>query len=538
MPLLLLAALPAAGPAAPVATADRPPNVVLVVVGDLGARDLGCDGSTFHRTPHLDALAKAGLRFTDFSTAAPVGPPTRAAVLTGRHPARLGVTDAAPGRGDRPDQRLRPPSARADLPADADTVSAALARRGYATAHVGGDDPLAAEAFIDKHKDRPFFLSLTHDAGHPSPRALVDKYRVTPAHGRQSNPAYAARLEAVDAGVGRVLKQLDDLKLAADTLVIVTSDNGGVATRDGRPFAPTINTPFREGKGYLYDGGVRVPCLMRWPAGIEPGTVTDAVASSVDLCDTILDVAGAAGDRRDGVSLRPLFRGDRLPDRAVYWHYPHYSDQGGRPGGAVRRGEYKLVEYFEDGRRELFDLKRDVGEGRNLAADRPEVAARLAADLAAWRKAVGAKVPTPNPGYRPNPPDRDGVITLHARTALVQGTMLRFEPLPHKDTLGYWVNRDDTATFDFTVETPGTFAVEVLQGCGTGSGGAEVELAVGGQKLTFTVKETGGFQQFEARAVGTLTIETAGRHTLTVRAKTKPGPAVMDLRQVVLRPAK
>ena len=147
-------------------------------------------------------------------------------------------------------------------------------------------------------------------------------------------------------------------------------------------------------------------------------------------------------------------------------------------------------------------------------------------------------MPTPNPDYKPNPPNKDGVITMHARTALVQGAMLRFEPLPHKNTLGFWVNKDDSATFDFTADKPGTFTVEVLQGCGKGSGGSEVEIAVGDEKLTFTVKDTGGFQAFEAREVGTLKVEKAGKHTLTVKAKTKPGVAVMDLRQIVLKPAK
>jgi hypothetical protein len=147
-------------------------------------------------------------------------------------------------------------------------------------------------------------------------------------------------------------------------------------------------------------------------------------------------------------------------------------------------------------------------------------------------------MPTPNPDYKPNPPSKDGTITLHARTATVTGVMLRFEPLPHKNTLGFWVNKDDAASFEFTIEKPGTYTVQVLQGCGKGSGGAEVELAVGSSSLTFTVKDTGGFQAFEARDVGTLTIDKPGRHTLTVKAKTKPGVAVMDLRQVVLKPGK
>ena len=158
--------------------------------------------------------------------------------------------------------------------------------------------------------------------------------------------------------------------------------------------------------------------------------------------------------------------------------------------------------------------------------------------LDAWRKEVGAKMPTPNPDYKPNPPNKDGVDHDARAHGARHGVQLRFEPLPHKNTLGFWTNKDDFATFEFTVEKPGTFTVEVLQGCGKGSGGAEVEIAVGDEKLTFTVKDTGGFQNFEAREVGTLKIEKAGRHTLTVKAKTKPGVAVMDLRQIVLKPVR
>jgi arylsulfatase A len=240
----------------------------------------------------------------------------------------------------------------------------------------------------------------------------------------------------------------------------------------------------------------------------------------------------------DGVSLVPVLRGEKPVPQNLYWHFPHYSNQGGKPGGAVRTGDYKLVDFYEGGRRELFDLKKDISESRNLAAEKPEVVKELAAKLDEWRKTVGARMPTPNPDYRPNPPAKDGSITLHARTAAVHGVQLRYEPLPHKVTLGFWTNKDDWAEFEFTAGKPGTFAVEVLQGCGKGSGGAEVEIAVGDEKLTFTVKDTGGFQNFEARAVGTIKLENAGRYTLSVKPKTKPGAAVMDLRQIVLKPAK
>ncbi len=603
--LRLLLVLAALGFASRLTAADHP-NVVLILIDDLGQRDLGCYGSTYYRTPHIDKFATQGVRFTDAYAACPVCSPTRASILTGKYPQRFGITDWLPGQPDRPFMKLKRPALPDHLPLEAVTIAEALKPAGYVTGSIGkwhlgghGFDPtksgfdtniagdqsgtpysyfapyrnkkasipgldtapegeyltdrLAAEAvkFITANKAKPFFLYLPHYGVHTPMRAkqaLIDKYK--PGRpGTQGNPTYAAMVESMDEAVGTVLKALDDLKLADNTLVIFTSDNGGLATLEGMPFAPTINTPLREGKGYLYEGGVRVACVMKWPAVIKAGTTTDELSCSIDLFDTILDATQANPDRkvggepkRDGISRVPIFRGEKMKDRELFWHYPHYANQGSRPGGAVRRGDYKLIHYYEDDRYELFDVKNDISESRNLIKDeRPAVMVAyvtLFKALRGWREEVGAKMPTANPDYRPNPPNKDGIITMHARTALVQGAMLRFEPLPHKNTLGFWVNKDDSATFDFTATQPGTFTVEVLQGCGKGSGGAEVELAVGDEKLTFTVKDTGGFQNFEAREVGTLKIDKAGKHTLTVKAKTKPGAAVMDLRQIVLKPTK
>jgi arylsulfatase A len=608
--LLSLAVLVALAFGSRLTAADQP-NVVLFVIDDLGQRDLGCYGSNFYKTPNIDRMAKDGLRFTDFYAACPVCSPTRASIMTGRYPQRMNVTDWIPGRKDLPDQRLKRPAINNELPLEEVTIAEALKKRGYATAimgkwHLGGKgfepqkqgfdvniagdetgtprsyfapfenkngkmpglekaeegeyltDRLALEAekFIEANKAKPFFLYLPHYAVHTPLRAkqaIIDKYKVTPKAGSQSNPVYAAMVESMDEAVGRVLKALDTHKLSDNTLVIFTSDNGGLATTEGSPTGATFNAPLREGKGFLYEGGVRVACIMKWPAKIRPGTTTDEVACSIDLFDTVLDATRdpkndpeVANSKRDGRSLVPIFSGAKMKLRHLFWHYPHYANQGSRPGGAIRFGDIKFIEYYEDGRRELFDVKKDISESRNLAAEKPELVKELAAELDNWRKEVGAKMPTPNPDYKPNPPNKDGVITMHARTALVSGVMLRFEPLPHKNTLGFWTNKDDYATFDFTVEKPGKFTVEVLQGCGKGSGGAEVELLVGDwgkgltvlESLTFTVKDTGGFQNFEAREVGTLEIKKPGGHTLTVRAKTKPGVAVMDLRQIVLKPAK
>jgi arylsulfatase A-like enzyme len=574
--------------------ADRP-NIVLILADDLGWADLGCYGSKYHRTPHLDQFAAAGLRFTNAYTACPVCSPTRASLLTGRYPQRYNLTDWLPGRPDRTDQKLLRPKINQQLPLEEITLAEALKPAAYVSGHVGkwhlggkgfgpeqqgfavniaGDqtgtcrsyfapfkskdgtfmpgleaapdgeyltDRLTSEAekFITANRDRPFFLYLAHYAPHTPLRAkpeLVAKYKAG-KHGEQGNPAYAAMLESLDDGVGRVLAKLDELKLAERTIVIFTSDNGGLATLEGMPAAATYNGPLREGKGYLYEGGIRVPLLVRWPGVTKAGTTSAVPVCSIDFFPTALEACGVtSAAKTDGVSLVPLLKGGELKRDALYWHYPHYANQGSRPGGAVRAGAFKLIEFYEDGHRELYDVTKDVSEARNLIAEKPEVAKELSAKLDAWRKDVGARMMTPNPDYVPNPQAKDGTVALPARTADVHGTQLRFEPLPHKNTLGFWTRADDWVSWEFTVTKPGTFAVEVLQGCGKGQGGSEVEVSVGDQALRFTVQDTGHFQNFQAREIGAVKIDRAGRHTLTVRPKKKAAAAVMDLRAVTLKP--
>lgn len=578
--------------------AESRPNVVLILADDLGWADLGCYGSKFHQTPHLDRMASEGVRFTQAYAACPVCSPTRAAVLTGKYPQRFNLTDWLPGRADQPAQRLKRPVIRQELPLDAVTLAEVLQQAGYVTGHIGkwhlggdgfgptqqgflknigGDhtgtplsyfapfqrngrfmpgletapegeyltDRFAAEAekFLDQHHDKPFFLYLPHNAVHTPLRARADKiaqFQAAAAKsgvGTQRNPVYAAMLASLDDAVGRVLKKLDDLKLTDKTLVIFTSDNGGLATLEGMPAPATINSPLREGKGYLYEGGIRVPLLVKWPGHIKP-TVTSAAACSIDLFPTITEAClGKPATDVDGISLLPLLeRGEAVPARDLFWHYPHYANQGSRPGAAVRSGEFKLIEFYESGRRELFNVVQDVGEGRNLAVAQPDLVKELSAKLDAWRKQVDAQMMTPNPNYVPNPQAADGTITLPAARADVFGVMLRFEPLPHKNTLGYWVQPDDWASWEFQVTKPGKFEIEALQGCGTGSGGSEVEFAVGDQKVVMTVQDTGHFQNFVRRNIGTIEINKPGRHTLTVKPLKKPGVAVMDLRQVKLSP--
>jgi arylsulfatase A-like enzyme len=377
-------------------------NVVLILADDLGWADLGCYGSTYHKTPNLDRLAGQSLRFTHGYAACPVCSPTRAALLTGRYPPRSGITDWLPGRPDRPDQKLKRPQLVNDLPASEVTLASAFKKAGYVTGHIGkwhlggkggapedrgfdvnigGDhtgtplsyfapyvgkkdkrfmpglenapageyltDRYAAEAerFLDANRDKPFFLYLPHNAVHTPMRGkpeLIARYKPGPA-GKQGNPTYAAMLESLDDAVGRVLKKIDDLKLADRTIVIFTSDNGGLATLEGMAQAPTINTPLREGKGYLYEGGIRVPLIVKWPRVTKVGTTTDVPACSIDFFPTLLDACGIPSEAKpDGINLGPVLKGGKIEREALYWHYPHYANQGSRPGGAVRAGNLIL----------------------------------------------------------------------------------------------------------------------------------------------------------------------------------------------------
>ena len=586
--------------------ADRP-NIVLMVIDDLGASDLGCYGSTYHRTPHLDALAKGGVRSTQAYAACPVCSPTRAALMTGKWPARLHLTDWLPGRPDNPAQMLARPAFNNHLPLDEVTLAELLRSAGYATASIGkwhlggagfeptrqgfqlniaGDDRgsppgyfapyvrnnptltgledapageyltdrLASEAekFIAAHAREPFFLYVAHFGVHTPLQGkpeLVEQFPKVDKLGAQANPIYAAMLQSVDDSVGRIQRQLASLGLSERTLFVFTSDNGGLATLEGPHTPATSNAPLREGKGYLYEGGIRVPLIAHWPKQLPAGSTSDAVVSSVDLLPTILAAAKVETPQDiDGENAWPSWQG-QTPDEqfaardAIYWHYPHYSNQGGKPGGAIRVGDWKLIEFYEDNRRELFNLKQDPRESRNRAADEPERVQQLATRLASWRKEVNAQNMTPFAGYKPNPPDKEGVITLHAKTARVSGVQLRYEPLPHKNTLGYWTNPADTAHWEFTVAEAGRFAVEALVGCGNGSGGSDVAFRFKQpqgdaplSELKFTVEATGGFQQFVPRELGQLEFPTAGRYQLIVQPLKKPGVAVMDLRQVTLRP--
>ncbi len=473
--VMAFCSLPLAALQAPRVVAAEPQklNVVLILADDLGWSDLACTGSDLHETPHLDKLAKQGMRFTDAYSASPVCSPTRASILTGKHPARLGMTIWREGALNPPkNRRLLPPDSVANLPHTEATLATTLQAVGYRTALVGkwhlGDadhapethgfdvniggthwgapptyffpyrgefgqarerryvphlefgkpdeyltDRLTDEAIrvIDRAAEakQPFFLYLAHHAPHTPIEAkpeLVKRYegKVTPEL-RHRNPAYAAMIHSLDKSVGRILERLEKNGLTGRTLVLFTSDNGGqIGTYDGKTV--TSNAPLRSGKGSLYEGGVRVPLIVRWPGATTAGAVCREPVASTDLYWTMLDAAGVKVSEprkgeRDGLSLVPLLKDakTRLDREALYFHYPHYYATT-TPVSAVRAGDWKLLEYHEDGRVELYNLKDELGETKNLTDTKPDTAKEMLQRLQGWRKAVNARMSTPNPEFK------------------------------------------------------------------------------------------------------------------------------------------
>lgn len=415
------------------------PNIVFFLIDDLGWRDLGCCGSTFYRTPNIDRLAAGGMRFTDAYAACSVCSPTRASLLTGKYPARLHLTHIL-GRKPPAHERLRVPDWTEHLPLEEVTFAEALKEAGYATAQFGkwhvGDAPFTPEnqgfdvVVADaRHKNRhdknvtqltdaaigfmrsrargPFLAYLCHHTVHvpyEADRDVAAEYRKrAPALG-QNNPTMAAMIEALDASVGRVLAALDELGIAGNTIVIFTSDNGGLrSVREGeRVVTATDNAPARGGKSMLYEGGTRVPLIISWPGVTRPGSTCGEPVISNDLYPTLLDMACLPlrpPQHQDGLSLAPLLKGTGALNReALFWHFPHYHS-GVEPGGSMRAGDWKLIEFFADDRVELYNLKEDIGETRDLAGKLPDKVAALRGRLRGWREAVGAQMPVPNPDY-------------------------------------------------------------------------------------------------------------------------------------------
>jgi arylsulfatase A len=451
------AGLPAA--AAVAGAQRRPPNVVFILIDDYGWRDTGYGGSTFYETPNIDALARSGMIFTDGYSASPVCSPTRAAIMTGKYPARLHLTAHLQGATNRLHySKVLQPNARLELPLEEVTIAELLKQRGYRTACIGkwhlgkagflpsnqgfdvtaaGDEagstnsfffpqwkkkvPLEGKEgdyltdrltdlavdFIRESKGGPFFLYLPHFAVHIPIEAKPEKVPKYEAKSRASEPQnyadYAAMIESVDESVGRVLGTIRELGLENDTLVLFTGDNGGVTSLEWKKRPVTSNLPLRSGKGHLYEGGIRVPTVVRWPGVTKPGRVCHEPILSIDYAPTIAEAAAvpkAAMPAMDGQSIGKLLRGAATLGREeVFWHFPHYSPQLGKPSSAIRRGKHKLILFFEDDRVELYDLQNDIGESRNLAAEQPAKAADLKRRLQAWLRETGAQIPSPNPGY-------------------------------------------------------------------------------------------------------------------------------------------
>jgi arylsulfatase A len=593
------------------------PNIVLVFADDLGINDLSCYGRNDHRTPNLDRLSSQGMRFTCAYTAQPICSPSRAALMTGKCPARLNLTNYLPGRPDAPSQRLLQPRIEGQLPLEELTIAELLKNAGYVTGlfgkwHLGGPgfEPIdqgfdvavmpaantppsretggkgefaitaAAEKFIEAHRDQPFFCYVPHNNPHiPLAAApeLVQKYRDA------FHPTYAAMIETLDESVGRLMAKIETLGLTDRTIFLFTSDNGGLHVLEFPGTPATTNRPFRAGKGYLYEGGLREPLIVRWPGVVSPGSTCNDPIVLTDLNPTLLEAAGIDVAKEigplDGVSLMKVLRGETSPTRTLYWHFPNYTNQGSRPAGAVREGDWKLVEHFEDGSVELYKITEDVGETKNLAASELDRTQSLRSKLHGWRASVGAHMPTPNPefdaalnrrlyvdqdpsqlsadataaatepkwkawreamnaaikGRKPSVTPATGDIRLHAKDARIHAQTMRYEPQPNKNVLGFWTNPVDWADWEFEVDIAGVYEIEIQQGCGQGSGGAEVSVEIGDQSFAFTVQDTGHFQQMILQTIGQAEL-MSGKHTLAVKPRTKPGAAVMDLRRVVLRP--
>jgi arylsulfatase A-like enzyme len=260
----------------------------------------------------------------------------------------------------------------------------------------------AAAEFIGRNRSDPFIVYLPHYTVHiPLGAREADIARHAEKANGRYNPVYAAMVESLDASVGRVLEAIDAAGVADRTIVFFFSDNGGLRYEGQAQKPVTDNSPLRAGKGHLYEGGIREPLIIRAPGIAKPGTVIDTPVSSVDFFPTICDAAGLGVGDVDGVSLMPLLRGGALNPRALFWHYPHYSNQGGEPGSAIREGDWKLIEFHKDGRRELYNLRRDISETHNLVRKEPTIAARLATKLGEWRKRRGAVMPQRNPNADP-----------------------------------------------------------------------------------------------------------------------------------------
>ena len=453
------------------------PNVVFILIDDMGWKDVGFNGSTFYETPNIDKLSKEGMKFTNAYAACPVCSPTRASIMTGKYPATMKTTDwfGAPQPEDAAKnknwsrKKLLPAAYIENLPLEETTIAEALKAGGYKTFisgkwHLGetekywpenqgfdinkggyyighpdsyfspynnprltdgpvGEylgDRVAAEAvsFIDANKKNPFFAYIPFYEVHGPMQAkdsLIKKYTLkkerlglkdefvmqgnTKTRSNQSLPVYAAMVESTDNAIGNILKKIKAEGLEKNTIVVFFSDNGGLSTAEG---SPTSNMPFRGGKGWLYEGGIREPMIMKYPGKIKEGTVNNVPVISNDFYPTLLEMVGLPlmpQQHTGGLSIVPLLKNMDIKREALYWHYPHYGNQGGSPGAATRMGKWKLIEWYENNNVELFDLEKDVPEQNNVANNFPEIKTKMLAMLHDWQKKENAVMPTLNPKF-------------------------------------------------------------------------------------------------------------------------------------------
>ncbi len=450
----------------------RKPNVLFILVDDLGWNDLGCYGSTFYESPNIDKLAASAIKFTDAYAAGTVCSPTRAALMTGKHPARIGITDWIPGRGDK-GKKLKTPPILHHLPLEEYTIAEDFKDNGYKTffagkwhlgdkgffpddqgfdINIGGNhtgqprggyyspyknpqlpdgpkgeyltDRLTNETikFIENckknSKDSAFFAYLSFYAVHApiqGCKRYIEKFKKKAAslpaltdslfvkehqaytRSRQDNPKYASMIFAVDENVGRLISKLKELGIYDNTIIIFTSDNGGLSTLN-REGAPTSLFPLRAGKGWCYEGGVRIPLIIKPTAGKNKPETIDQPVVSMDLYPTLVDLANikpVPGQYVDGADLVPAMEGKDLKREALFWHYPHYHGSGWTPGAAIKKGNWKLIEFYEYDKSELFNTKTDISEKNNVISDYPQKADSLKALLKQKQKETGAKMPVP-----------------------------------------------------------------------------------------------------------------------------------------------
>lgn len=439
----------------------KQPNIVFILADDLGWKDLGCYGNPFTETPNIDGLAESGIRFTQAYAACPVCSPTRASIMTGKYPARLQLTNYIKGERTGENSPVLPAKWKPYLEAQEITIAELLKNKGYTNGmvgkwHLGSHDSIAPwgqgfdytrvigkngldyynySIFIDSYNNEftdngteyltdkltdygvefiqqngknPFFLYMAYSAPHvfivPRGDKLKKYFLKYGSSDEKFNPYYSAMVESLDDGVGRIIQSLKEQGLLENTLVIFTSDNGGLGLDELGPI-PTNMAPLRKWKGHIYEGGTRVPAIVSWPGKIAAGKISDSYFSTIDYLPTFCEITGVSGIPKnvDGESILPILlnpENQAVQNRPLFWHYPHFSNQLGRPAGSVRVGDYKLVELYETGAHELYNLKNDISEASDISGKMPGKTEEMYKLLESWRNNVNAQMPQPNPNFK------------------------------------------------------------------------------------------------------------------------------------------